>query len=485
MDEAPKVNLLDPLTTDPKRSARRRLVRNMLIALVVSMALTLTAASGVGAPTEALGEVELPGPLAIISRVGRLVASAERPLEGEHDDRVNILLLGMGGWGHDGPLLTDTIIVLSFKPSTRQAALVSVPRDLLVEIPGYGWRKANHANALPENDEPGTGGPVAAQVLGKTLGIDIAYWLRVDFRGFVKLVDDLGGITVDVERGFTDAQYPAPDDEYRTVSFRAGTQRMDGETALIFARSRHGSNGEGSDFARSARQQKILTALKDTVLSHETLANPKKVAAVLELLRTSVATNIEPWEMLRFAEMARDFDQDALAHLVIDDGPSGLLVPANVEGAYVLVPRGNDYGQLAAAVDGIFAAAPSAAVDDGFVPAAPVRVEIQNGTRVAGLASRVSDTLTARGYAVAAVGNADKQNYERTVIFDRTGGRHPEALRELRAALGAEAAVTLPEWLSSPDVPEGISVRSPDPRATNVDFLIILGTTSVAALPAP
>ncbi|TAK04959.1 LytR family transcriptional regulator [Patescibacteria group bacterium] len=487
MDAAPKVNLLEPFVTDPRRAGRRRLLRNVFIAFFVSAALTLTAASGVGAPTETMAEFDLPGPLQLLSRVGRLVASAERPLQGEQDDRVNILLLGMGGWGHDGPLLTDTMIVLSVKPSTGQAALISVPRDLLVEIPGYGWRKVNHAHALPENEKAGTGSAVAAETIGKTLGMKIAYYVRVDFRGFVKLIDQLGGLTVTVDRSFTDAQYPAGNDEVQTVSFAKGTQKMNGETALIYARSRHGGNGEGSDFARSARQQKILLALKDQVLSADTLSNPKKVAAIFDVARSYVQTNVQAWELLRLADVAQKVNPGELTHLVIDDRAGGLLVPANVEGSYVLVPRGNDYKILAAAVNDIFAAQDAAGdaapKTNGLAVAEPIRIDLQNGTKVAGLAARASNLLVERGYAVAAVGNAAKQNYERTVIYDLSGGRYPEALTALKQSLNAEVSVTLPGWIASADVPSGITLSAPATHGTNVDFLIILGTSSVATLP--
>ncbi len=487
MDEAPKVNLLDPFVTDPRRAGRRRLLRNVFIAFFISAALTLAAASGVGAPTKTIAEFDLPGPLQFISRVGRLVASAERPLVGEQDDRVNILLLGMGGWGHDGPLLTDTIIVLSVKPSTGQAALISVPRDLLVEIPSYGWRKVNHAHALPENEKAGSGPAVAAETIGKTLGMKIAYSVRVDFRGFVKLIDQLGGLTVTVDRSFADDQYPAGKDEVQMVSFAKGTQKMNGETALIYARSRHGGNGEGSDFARSARQQKILLALKDQVLSADTLANPKKVAAIFDVVHTYVLTNIEAWELLRLTDVARKVNANEITHLVIDDRQGGLLVPANVEGSYALVPRGNDYKILAAAVDDIFAAqdASGDAVPktNGLAVAEPIRIDLQNGTKIGGLAARASNLLEERGYTIAAVGNAAKQNYERTVIYDLSGGHYPEALAALKQSLNAEVSVTLPGWISSADVPSGITLSAPATHGTNIDFLIILGTNAVATLP--
>src|SRR3989338_8508021 len=113
-----------------------------------------------------------------------LVASGDRELAGEADDRINVLLLGMGGLDHDGPFLTDTMMVASFKPSTKQVALISLPRDLLVPIPGSGWRKINYANAIGETEHPGQGGELAAKVVNQVLGIPIHYYVRIDFAGF-------------------------------------------------------------------------------------------------------------------------------------------------------------------------------------------------------------------------------------------------------------------------------------------------------------
>jgi LCP family protein required for cell wall assembly len=198
-------------------------------------------------------------PDSLLKRLTQFVFHGNTGLAGESDDRINVLLLGMGGLGHDGPYLTDTIIMASIRPSTKQVAMISIPRDLWVSIAGHGSSKINHANSYGETERHDWGGAYTAQVIKDNFGIDIHYYLRVDFAAFEEIVDEVGGIRVNVERGFTDPEYPTNDYGVQMVSFAKGVQTMSGSRALIYARSRHGNNGEGSDFARAKRQQKNVT----------------------------------------------------------------------------------------------------------------------------------------------------------------------------------------------------------------------------------
>ncbi|MDE3078095.1 MAG: LCP family protein, partial [Chloroflexota bacterium] len=211
-------------------------------------------------------------------------ASSAPPLP----DRVNVLLLGYGGVGHDGADLTDSIMVLSFDRKTKAAAMISVPRDIWVRIPSDGDRggfwKLNTAYAIGLDDQsfPNKrlefrgrqgGGNLASEVVGSILGTKIDYWVAVDFHAFKSVVDALGGVDVDVETAFTDYEYPRNDDptidpSWMTIHFNAGRQHMNGERAIEYARSRH-SLQDGSDFGRSRRQQRLLLAIKEKALSPE------------------------------------------------------------------------------------------------------------------------------------------------------------------------------------------------------------------------
>src|SRR3989338_5152255 len=132
-------------------------------------------------------------PKGLFKKITGLVFGEQEPLEGQRSDRINMLLTGMGGPGHDGPFLTDTIMVVSIKPSTKQIAMISIPRDLGVNIPGHGWYKINHANAFGEAKTQHVGAAFATRVIEDSFGIDIHYYTRVDFAGFEKMIDDIGG----------------------------------------------------------------------------------------------------------------------------------------------------------------------------------------------------------------------------------------------------------------------------------------------------
>src|SRR3989339_1116008 len=226
----------------------------------------------------------------LVRQISNILSSKEKYLGGEKDDRINFVLLGMGGEGHDGPYLTDTMMIASFKPSTKEAAIFSLPRDMIVPLSQNDYRKINSIYSIGQSQN-GQGGELVKEVLSRTFGIPIHYYAAIDFQGFVEMIDEVGGIEVEVENSFVDYQFPTADDKYQEVSFKSGQQEMDGLTALRFARSRHGNNGEGSDFARIKRQQKILLAAKDKVTSFNTLINPKKITKLYSLFTQYTATD--------------------------------------------------------------------------------------------------------------------------------------------------------------------------------------------------
>ncbi len=411
-----------------------------------------------------------------VSQIGKLIRSDDKVLKGEKEDRINFLLLGMGGVGHEGPYLTDTIILMSVKPKEKQVAMVSIPRDLLVNISGYGSRKINNINAFAEMKERGSGGAETARAVSEVFQIPIHYYIRADFAGFETLVDKLGGLSIYVDRSFTDYQYPTDDFKYQFVSFEEGWQVMDGATALKFVRSRHGTNGEASDFARSRRQQKILIALKDKVLSFSTFLNPFKLQSIYEASQNSISTNLEMWEMLKLKDVSEGIDSTKIIHQVISDDPKGLLVAANVDGAYVLMPKSGNFNDLQTLVKNIFETDTQIVFDK---KPEPTRIEIQNGTKKTGLAGRTSQMLTELGYKVVKVGNAKEQNYERTVIYDLTGGKKNDELGLLMEKFDADLSLSVPSWMTSDVTPSEVTISNPPESASTAkyssDFLIILG----------
>lgn len=267
----------------------------------------------------------------IFTRVGGLFISSDKPLQGEDSGTVNVLLLGIGGEGHDGAYLTDTMIVASINTKTNEVVLTSIPRDWLVTIPGHGLNKINAVYAYGLQDHPGdfdAAGQAAIAAAEKVTGFTIPYYAQVDFKGFVTAVDHVGGVDITVDRTFSDSTFPNdfPFDTkgyLGTVTFNKGPQHMDGRTALIFARSRHGTNDEGSDFARSERQKKVIVAMKEKLLGLN-ITDINTLNKLLSDFTSNFRTNLEPYELLRLAKIAKNISGENIYSLSLE--PQGDLI---------------------------------------------------------------------------------------------------------------------------------------------------------------
>lgn len=407
----------------------------------------------------------------LFRQLAHLVLSKDEEIKGESEDRINVLLLGIGGPGHQGAYLTDTIILASLNPATNQVAFLSIPRDLYVDIPGLGYRKINNANAFGrETNYPGGGEQLTADVVAEVLDLPIHYYARIDFQGFAQAIDAIGTIEVTVDRSFLDREYPTTNFGYQTIAFSAGTQRMNGDTALKFVRSRHGSNGEGSDFARSERQQKVLLAAREKLLSLGTLLNPKKVSDLLTTIGTHTRTNMQLQEMLRLGQLVEDLTPEEVVTEVLDTSPGGLLVSSSTpDGAYILLPKSGTYEEIRARAKNIFFR--------GLLVKEGATIAVQNGTVQRGLAEDIARKLEGENYAVVAVGNADRSDYTQTVIYDLTGGQKPYTRDLLRQRFHARVVSNLPILLDASNgtsLQENLNAEAIE-RATQVDLLIVLG----------
>lgn len=309
------------------------------------------------------------------------------------DNKVNILLLGTGGGTHDGPNLTDTIIFASLDQASKSATLVSLPRDLWVpDIHG----KINSAYANAEDKKKGSGLAYTKAIVGRIMNQHIDYGFRIDFSGFVRAIDQLGGIDVTVDNTLDDYAYPVEGKEddpcglseteiasksaqiatssatesdefpcrYEHLHVDKGLQHMDGITALKFVRSRHALGAEGSDFARSKRQQKVLEAVKAKVFSAGTFLNPIKLSQLYDTFKGSIDTDISQDEYDDFIKLAQQMRQGKITSAVVDTEPQPTgqpllynptergedLTPFN--GAWVLIPSaGNgNYSEIQAFV---------------------------------------------------------------------------------------------------------------------------------------
>ncbi len=401
-------------------------------------------------------------------QLGHLIVNPDKSIRGESTDRINILLAGVGGANHPGGWLADTIILASVQPSTGAVALLSIPRDLAAPIPGYDIRKINNAFAFGFTDSDGSmagGATLLGKVVTEVTGQPIHYWGVLDFSGFRDSVDELGGITVTVDRSFVDHSFPTDDYGYQTVSFTAGEQVMDGTTALDYVRSRHGSNDEGSDFARATRQQKVLVALKKKIFSIGTLLNPGKISELSRIIGDHTATDLELWEMLRLAKLVEGVGSEDIVNVVLDTEPGGLLTTeTGIDGAYLLVPRVEDFSQIQELAATIFRYQDVGRED--------ATVEIQNGTTVTGLAQTASDLLADAQLTVTRISNAAVRDATETIIYDLSGGTKPNALGVLTERFGSRVSTTLPTALTAST---GTTEAGPN-------FLVVLGQNAVGRL---
>ncbi|HJY98262.1 MAG TPA: LCP family protein [Patescibacteria group bacterium] len=274
--------------------------------------------------------------------------SAPRDKVEESGGRANILIMGKAGGEYGGTDLTDTMIVASIALSSPSVSLVSIPRDLWIpEIrakvnSAYYWGK--------QRDEGGI--PFAKVIVEKVIGTPIHYGIVVDFSSFREIIDAIGGIEVNVERGFTDKLYPITGREndlcggdlsfgcrYETVTFSPGIQKMNGETALKYVRSRMAEGDEGTDQARELRQQKVIEAIKNRTLEPEVLLNPKRIIGVFRIVENSVETDIDlPTGAIlvrRIWEAGGSINQYLIPDELLIHPPVG----RTYDNQYVLIPR--------------------------------------------------------------------------------------------------------------------------------------------------
>ncbi|GAB4198601.1 MAG: LCP family protein [Roseiflexaceae bacterium] len=215
---------------------------------------------------------------------------------------VTVLLLGSDRRPDERePARTDAVMLMRIDPQRQRIALLSLPRDLMISIPGYGWSRVNSANVIGYDGADG-GPQLAQESLGRMLGIPIDYYVYVDFQGFIGVIDALGGVTVQVDRELYDDRFPTMDYGYTVVHFLPGPQRMDGPTALTYSRIRH----PDSDFARIKRQQAVIVGILGQLQADNVLGTLQRLEEVTGALRGYVKTDMPEERILGLAWALRN-----------------------------------------------------------------------------------------------------------------------------------------------------------------------------------
>lgn len=386
--------------------------------------------------------------------------------------RINIAFFGLrgdDGQGEGCPTCTDTIMILTVDPITKTAGMLSIPRDMWVNIPGAGYSRINTAWAIGENAKlPGGGPQLAMQTVSQFIGVPIHYYVQVDFGTFVSFINLIGGIDVYVEERMV--LDPLGEGQDHFVLKPGDYRHLTGPRALAYARCRHESQGcSGGDVGRAKRQQQVILAIRDKVLEPETFAALITQAPQLYAeFSSGIHTNLSLEDAIQLAVLAKDIRVEDIKRGVID---STMAIPAdatiNGVSANVLRPVPDLIRILR---------------DEIFVPSGPLsplaqgdpvvlmqsdqaRVRIINNTYTAGLEERTASFLTAQGMQVVEFGPpTGASNTTKIILYSSK----LYALRYLTELLGVGS--------------QQITIQ-PDPAST-VDIEIRLGEDWVGRVPS-
>lgn len=444
-------------TVKPKRPRRPRLLLVILGAVFILLAGAASASAGfLGMRQAALGWVGGAGGLGpnlvagsatpAVNALGTPIppvpgsgspAQVVELAEWDGAGRVTVLLLGLDfrDWEDQTEASrSDTMILLTLDPQTRTAGMLSIPRDLWVAIPGFKHGKINTAYYLGDAYKlPGGGPALAVKTVEQFLGVPINYYAQIDFAAFVRFIDEIGGVKIDV---------PAPikidllGSGHRTIkNLKAGKQVLPGDYALAYARNRKTENG---DFDRAFRQQQVIMGIRNQILDFKML--PSLVAKAPTLyaeLASGVHTNLQLDEVIQLALLAEKVPEENIKRGIINK--DNVVFGESPDGLSILVPLPDDIHNLR---DEIFASnsslgpqAPGSAVER--MKAEGARVAIYNGSGDPSLAGRAAEYLRSQGMNVVQVGDAG-QPYAATTILDHSGS--PYALAYLIERFGIAPA---------------------------------------------
>jgi polyisoprenyl-teichoic acid--peptidoglycan teichoic acid transferase len=341
-------------------------------------------------------------------------------LKGEGDGRVNVLLLGRGGGNHDGPDLTDTMMVASIDPVNHTAALLSIPRDLWVDVPDQGSMKINAAWETGEfNYEgkiaPGSTDPRAIQAgfteadqtVESVLGVTIDYNAIVDFAAFQQGVNSVGGVAVNVPTELYDPTM-AWENKGNPILAQVGLQTFTGEQALNYVRSRETT----SDFARAQRQRAMLLALKQKVETLGTLSNPVKISNLMSAFGNNVSTDLSLSNADRLYSIMKDITNTNVSSIGLADAPNNYITTSSADGQSIDIPTAGmfDYDAIQSFV--------RSQLKDPYIVKENAKIMLLNGTTEPGLATNEESLLKSYGYNVTSAGDAPSSGYQTTEVID-------------------------------------------------------------------
>ncbi|ADH60635.1 cell envelope-related transcriptional attenuator [Thermoanaerobacter mathranii subsp. mathranii str. A3] len=343
--------------------------------------------------------------------------------------KINILVLGVDETSPTDPKRSDTMILLSYNPKTNKAYILSIPRDTMIKLDKYGTQKINAAYPI--------GGPqLAMDTVSQLIGEPVDYYVKIGYEGFKQLVDDLGGVEMNVP---VDMNY----DDYAGnlhIHLKKGVQLLDGEKALQLVRFRHGYAEQ--DLERVKVQREFLLAMFEKAKNPNTLL---KIHRILKTINQYVETNIPPVTMLKYADYILKLDKENIKTATLPG------TPQYVNGIAYYITDPQEIQEFIANLD--------SNVDDKTNEVAVnknIKIEVLNGGGIPGAAAKTADLLKQQGYDVVKIGNVIGTTYNTTQIINRTDNK--------------EVVENLKKILKNAIVVEDTNANS------NVDVTIILGT---------
>ncbi len=372
--------------------------------------------------------------------------------------RVTALIMGIDArHGEKGPFRTDTMIVISIDPIRKTAAILSVPRDIYLQIPGYGVDRINTAEGTGEvNDYPGGGPMLAVKTVENLLGIPIQHYFLLNFDVFDTVINAVGPIQVCPDQAIHDTNYPDGSYGIITVDFPAGCQMLDATKLLEYSRVRHNA---GDDFGRAARQQEVIRAVREKVLTLGGIsALIGQAGPVWDSIKNDVQTDMAFDQMVTLAQVALTIPKDNISSVVLTD-KGGYLIPSTTpDGQQVLSPI---YEKIHALVGQMFAAPPGNPITDQILqngtPTPTLTsavIQVSNGAGVSGLAAQFVTRLRGMGFHVLDPQNADLPGgYAKSVIRVFTGNF--DAARQVAQTLGIDPSAITP----AANGPQGVDLE--------------------------
>ena len=378
-------------------------------------------------------------------------------LKGEDQGRVNILLAGNSAddAGHSGGSLTDSVMIVSIDTKTKQAFMLSIPRDLWVEVPNEGGHaKINSVyvrgeeEGFSENGYAPGGMGMLEKVVADNFGMPIHYYSLVNYTAFKQAVDAVGGIDVTIKSNDPRGLYD-PNLDYSTrppqilVKLSNGTHHLNGQQSLNLARARGDSyNSYGfaeSDFARTQHQRQMLVALKNKAVSAQVLANPAKLSSLSDAIGSNVKTDFNASEVRRLYDIMKGINSSNIKSLSLNkaDGKSLLASYASPRGESALIPSAgvDDFSEIQAFLKKQLSSDPI--VREGAT------VVVLNATDTSGVASKVRTRLNDKNLTVGDIADA-RANQAKTSIIDNSGGKMPKTLALLKQLYGNQVTSTNP-----------------------------------------